>query len=42
MYIVYIGERYHFSLVCRFENAIKNIGVKVHVRKGALLGLKKN
>ena len=42
MYIyIYIRERYYFSLVCRFEKATKNIGVKVHVQKGALLGLKR-
>jgi hypothetical protein len=41
VYIYYIRERYYFSLVCGFEKAVKNIGVKVHVQKGALLGLRK-
>ena len=35
MYIVYIRERYYFSLVCTFKNAIKNSEVKIDVQKGA-------
>ena len=36
MYIIYIRERYYFSLVCTFNKAIKNFEVKVDVQKGAL------
>ena len=36
MYIVYIRERYYFSLVCRCRNPIKFHEVKVDVQKGAL------
>ena len=35
--IIYIRERYWFSLVCTFENAIKKFGVNVDLeQKGAL------
>ena len=36
MYIVYIRERYSFSLVCTSKNSIKFYEVKVDVQKGAL------
>ena len=36
VYIVYIRERYYFSLVCTFKKAIKNVEVKVDVQKGPL------
>ena len=36
MYIVYIRERYCFSLVCTFKKVIKNFEVKVDVQKGPL------
>ena len=35
-YIVYIGERYYFSLVCTFKKVAKNVEGKVDVRKGGL------
>ena len=35
MYIVYIRERYCFSLVCTFQKAIKNFEVNVDSQKGA-------
>ena len=34
-YIVYIRERYCFYVVCTFKEAIKNVGVKVDLQKGA-------
>ena len=37
MYIVFIRERYYFSLVHTFKRAIKKFVVKVVVQKGALL-----
>ena len=42
MYITYTEERYCFSLVCTFKEAIKNFGVKVDVQKGALRFGEKN
>ena len=36
MYIVYIKERYLFSLVCTFRKAIKNFEAKVNVQNMAL------
>ena len=36
MYIVYIRERYCFSLVCTFEKVVYLFKVKVDAQKGAL------
>ena len=36
MYIVYIRDRYYFSLVCTFRKAINFFEVKVDVQKGSL------
>jgi hypothetical protein len=36
VYIVYIRERYSFSLVCTFQKAIENVEVKINVQKMSL------
>ena len=36
MSIVYIKERYYYSLVCKSKKALKKFEVKVDVQKGAL------
>jgi hypothetical protein len=36
VYIIYIRERYYFSLEYTYNNVIKNVEVKVDVQKGAL------
>ena len=36
MYIIYIRERYCFSLLCIFSKAIKNVEVHVDVQKRVL------
>ena len=36
MYVVYIGERFYFSLACTSKKAIKNAQVKIVVQKRAL------
>jgi hypothetical protein len=35
LYIVYIRERHHFSLVCTFEKATKKFNLKVDVQKAS-------
>jgi hypothetical protein len=35
-YIVYLRERYYFSIVCTFKKAIDIFEVKIDAQKGAL------
>jgi hypothetical protein len=40
-YIVYIRERYYFSLVSTFEKAIKNVEVTIDIQKVTKLKFEK-